>query len=49
MTHKDIRRCFMTIPEASQLVIKSGDYAKGGEILVLDMGVPVSITEWLKI
>lgn len=43
VTHKDIIRYFMTIPEAAQLVIQSGAIAKGGEIFVLDMGQPVRI------
>ncbi|APM40303.1 polysaccharide biosynthesis protein [Clostridium kluyveri] len=43
VTHKDINRFFMTIPEAAQLVLQAGVYAKGGEIFILDMGTPVKI------
>ena len=44
VTHPDIIRYFMTIPEASQLVIQAGAMGKGGDVFVLDMGEPVKIT-----
>jgi FlaA1/EpsC-like NDP-sugar epimerase len=45
VTHENIHRYFMTIPEASQLVIQAGAMAKGGDVFVLDMGEPVKILD----
>ena len=48
LTHKEITRYFMTIPEAAQLVLQAGGFAQGGEIFVLDMGKPVKIYDLAK-
>ncbi len=48
VTHKDIIRYFMTIPEASQLVLQAGAMAQGGDVFVLDMGEPVRIVDLAK-
>jgi FlaA1/EpsC-like NDP-sugar epimerase len=45
LTHPDITRFFMTIPEAAQLVIQAGAMGKGGDVFVLDMGEPVKIKD----
>ena len=45
VTHPEMRRYFMTIPEASQLVLQAGSMGQGGEIFILDMGQPVLITD----
>ncbi len=48
VTHPEIERFFMTIPEASRLVIQAGGMARGGEIFILDMGEPVKIVDLAK-
>jgi len=48
LTHRDIIRYFMTIPEAAQLVIEAATIGKGGEILILDMGEPIKIYDLAK-
>src|SRR5690606_31907162 len=45
VTHRQITRYFMTIPEAAQLVIQAGSMGEGGDVFVLDMGEPVKIAE----
>src|SRR5690606_30522002 len=48
VTHPEIRRYFMSIPEASQLVIQAGSIGEGGEVFVLDMGEPIKIVDMAK-
>jgi FlaA1/EpsC-like NDP-sugar epimerase len=48
VTHKDVIRYFMTIPEAAQLVLQAGSMGKGGDVFVLDMGKPVRIADLAK-
>ena len=48
ITHKDMTRYFMTIPEAVQLVIQAGSMGNGGEVFILDMGEPVKIHDLAK-
>jgi FlaA1/EpsC-like NDP-sugar epimerase len=45
VTHRDVRRFFMTIPEAAQLVLQAGSMGTGGDVFVLDMGIPVQIDD----
>ena len=45
ITHREVTRFFMTIPEAAQLVLQSSALAKGGDVFVLDMGVPIKILD----
>ena len=48
LTHPDVTRYFMTIPEAAQLVIQAGSIAEGGDVFVLDMGKPIKIMDLVK-
>ncbi len=45
LTHEDVTRYFMTIPEAARLVLVAGSFAQGGDVFVLDMGAPIAIRE----
>ena len=45
VTHRDVNRFFMTIPEAAQLVLQAGAMARGGEVFILDMGEPIKIID----
>ena len=45
VTHRDVNRFFMTIPEAAQLVLQAGAMACGGEVFILDMGKPIKIID----
>src|SRR4029078_9348126 len=48
VTHKDVIRYFMTIPEAAQLGVQAGSMGQGGDVFVLDMGKPVRIADLAK-
>ena len=48
VTHKEVTRFFMTISEASSLVIQAGEYAEGGDVFILDMGEQVKILDLAK-